>query len=513
MNKKIYPNLNPKLKLILKQRAEGKKIVLCHGAFDLVHPGHLDHLEKAKSLGDILIITLTGDNFIKKNLHSPYFKENVRLKFMSQMKIADYVFIINSKDAIPAIKLFKPKYYCKGKEYKNSDDIGNLNKEIRALKEFGGKIKFIGNNIQSSSKFISKEFFAINDATIRANLSKINVNEIKNIFKKISKLKLLLLGETIIDKYQFVKTKGISPKSNTLSCITEDQFTMPGGALASYKFLSSFVKDINFVSIINKELLKDKRIKKLINKNANIISSTQYNKIVKKRVVEKESNKKVKKLLTINNFEDKTLTSRDEKNIINKLKNYLPKSDIVIAQDFGHNFFSKKIRNLIEKNSKFLSINVQTNSLNYGFNIINRKFNKADMFTLDEKELELFSSKNKLNYTLELRNLFKHLKSKHCFLTCGGKFSLAINNRKIFKIQNLNENAIDTVGAGDIFHCMSSILSKLTDNLFLNLLISQISGALAVNILGNSEFPKLKEIFKTVMYYKNSLRLKNDKSF
>ena len=65
MKYKIFPDLKSKLEIISEKRKKGKKIVLCHGAFDLVHPGHLDHLEKAKSLGDILIVTITGDNFIK----------------------------------------------------------------------------------------------------------------------------------------------------------------------------------------------------------------------------------------------------------------------------------------------------------------------------------------------------------------------------------------------------------------------------------------------------------------
>ncbi len=506
MSKKIFPDLESKLKIISEKRKKGKRIVLCHGAFDLVHPGHLDHLKKAKSLGDILIVTITGDNFMKKNLHSPYFNENVRLKYLDQIKIIDYAFKVNSYDATLAIKTFKPHFYCKGKEYKDSDSLGNLEKEKKVLKSVGGKIKFLGNNIHSSSKLISEELFAINDNTIRSNLSKINFNEIEDLFKKFEKLKVLIVGETIIDKYLFVSTKGISPKSNTLSCTVNEEHTMPGGALASYNFLSSFIKDVKLISIVNNNLLHDKKIKKLFTNNSKPVISKYYNKIVKKRVVEKEVDKRIKKIITINDFENKPLSTNDEKEIIKKLNIALPKSDIVIVQDFGHNLFSNKIRNLIQNKSNFLSINVQTNSLNYGFNIIDKKYSKVNMFTLDEKELELFASKRNLNHSSELKKLFNILKSENCFLTCGGKFSLALDKRNSYKIPTLNNNAIDSVGAGDIFHCMSSILSKTTKNLFLKLLISQISGALAVNILGNSGYPKINEILKTVKYYKDSLR-------
>ena len=195
---------------------------------------------------------------MKKNLHSPYFNENVGLKYLEQIKIIDYAFKINCYDATLAIKTFKPDFYCKGKEYKDSDSLGNLEKEKKVLKSVGGKIKFLGNNIQSSSKLISEELFAIKDDTIRSNLSKINFNEIESLFKKLEKLKVLIVGETIIDKYLFVSTKGISPKSNTLSCTVGEEHTMPGGALASYNFLSSFIKDVKLISIINNDLIGEK---------------------------------------------------------------------------------------------------------------------------------------------------------------------------------------------------------------------------------------------------------------
>ena len=89
------------------------------------------------------------------------------------------------------------------------------------------------------------------------------------------------------------------------------------------------------------------------------------------------------------------------------------------------------------------------------------------MFTLDEKELELSVSKRNLNHSLELKKLFNTLKSENCFLTCGGKFSLALDKNS-YKIPTLNNNAIDSVGAGDIFHCMSSILSKTKKIYFSN---------------------------------------------
>ena len=111
-----------KQKILIKKRdAEGlkrlkkkeKKIVLCHGAFDLVHPGHLNHFEEAKKFGDILVVTITADNFIKKSIHNPYFTQDIRYNFLKNIKIIDYVFIVNDSSAIPVLEKIKPHYYCK----------------------------------------------------------------------------------------------------------------------------------------------------------------------------------------------------------------------------------------------------------------------------------------------------------------------------------------------------------------------------------------------------------------
>ena len=223
-----------------------KKIVLCHGAFDLIHPGHIDHLEKAKKLGDILVVTLTADKFLKKHLHSPIYKENERLNFLKKIKIIDYVFIINSETAIPVLEILKPNFYCKGKEYLTSDQIGNLNIEKKAARRNNCKIVYLGSNIKSSTNLIAQNFFDITDNNLKKNLKKNKDFKINDLIKKIKKLNVLVIGETIFDKYTHVELKGISPKSNILSYIKKNEMIMPGGALASYFFIKSFIKKTNF---------------------------------------------------------------------------------------------------------------------------------------------------------------------------------------------------------------------------------------------------------------------------
>jgi len=130
--------------IIRKHQSSGKKVVLCHGVFDLVHFGHISHFLTAKKHGDVLVVSITDDRYVNKGPGRPVFNSNVRAQYLSNIQCVDYVVINNSKTATNVIKSLKPKFYCKGKDYKNfEDDItGEIKNELKALKKIKGNIFF-----------------------------------------------------------------------------------------------------------------------------------------------------------------------------------------------------------------------------------------------------------------------------------------------------------------------------------------------------------------------------------
>ncbi|MBT6278096.1 MAG: adenylyltransferase/cytidyltransferase family protein, partial [Chromatiales bacterium] len=76
-----------------------KSVIMCHGTFDLVHPGHIRHLVYAKSKADILIASLTSDEHIKKANYRPYVPEDLRAMNLAALEVVDYVIV--DKDDIP----------------------------------------------------------------------------------------------------------------------------------------------------------------------------------------------------------------------------------------------------------------------------------------------------------------------------------------------------------------------------------------------------------------------------
>ena len=149
------------LKLIsIKLKKQKKKIILVHGVFDVVHFGHISHFQEAKSHGDILVVSITPDRFVKKGFNKPYFNELQRAHFLSSLEIIDYVIINDNKSSISVINELKPSIYCKGPDYskKSGDIAGNLGAEKNAVEKFGGRLIFTKGKLYSSTKILNNNF-------------------------------------------------------------------------------------------------------------------------------------------------------------------------------------------------------------------------------------------------------------------------------------------------------------------------------------------------------------------
>ena len=123
-------------------RDSGKKVVLCHGIFDLIHAGHIRYLKSALSEGDVLFVTITADEFVNKGPGRPVFSQELRAENLGHLNFVDYVAVNQAPTAVNVISELKPHAYAKGNDYKNLDDdiTGNIHLEKQAVEEGGGKI-------------------------------------------------------------------------------------------------------------------------------------------------------------------------------------------------------------------------------------------------------------------------------------------------------------------------------------------------------------------------------------
>ena len=139
-------------------RREGRRVVLCHGCFDLLHIGHIRHFAEARTLGDVLVVTITPDRFVQKGPGRPAFPAELRAEAVAALSAVDRVAINRWPTAVETLKTLRPNVFCKGWEFhaEGSDPTGKIELERNAAEELGVEIRFTDDLIFSSSELLRR---------------------------------------------------------------------------------------------------------------------------------------------------------------------------------------------------------------------------------------------------------------------------------------------------------------------------------------------------------------------
>ncbi|MCX5713847.1 MAG: adenylyltransferase/cytidyltransferase family protein [Candidatus Omnitrophica bacterium] len=147
------------MKTVDRLKKEGKKIVHCHGCFDLMHPGHIKYFQAAKKMGDKLVVTVTPDVYVAKGPGRPAFNQTLRAESIAALECVDYVAINKWPTAEKTIRLLRPHIYVKGQEFERlKDKTGKIQKEYEVIREIGSELKFTHEIVFSSTRLLNKHF-------------------------------------------------------------------------------------------------------------------------------------------------------------------------------------------------------------------------------------------------------------------------------------------------------------------------------------------------------------------
>jgi len=484
----------------IKNKNKNKNVALCHGVFDLVHPGHLRHFGYAKSKADILVVSITDDKFVNKDNYRPYVPAYLRAINVAAYEIIDYVIIDNNKEPLDLINKIKPDFFVKGYDYSNRDNPKTL-KELQIIKKYGGEMIFSpGDVVFSSSKFINqkKPDLSIDKLKLILEIEKININKLKRTLDDFKNIKVHIIGDTIVDIYQDTVLIGGQTKTPTLSLAIADQTTYLGGAGVVAKHLKEAGAKVVFTTIVGKDKYA-KFVKNELKKNkitSNLIEDKTRPTTIKKVILNKSH--RLLKLDTVDNspINDEILIKIS--NIIKKTK-----TDIVIFSDFRHGIFSRKtIPNLKKSIPKKTFTVADTQVASRWGNIL--EFKNFDLITPNEKEAR-FSLFDQDSHVKNLAtDIFKVSKCKNLILKLGERGIISSKAKNLSKKENFyvldsfTKDPADPVGAGDALLAYSALALYSSKSLAVSSIIGSISAALECEINGNLPI-KNEEIFSKLL--------------
>ncbi|EKD75405.1 MAG: hypothetical protein ACD_44C00140G0004 [uncultured bacterium] len=475
-----------------RQKSLGKKIIHVHGVFDLLHIGHIRHFDQAKQKGDILVVSITKDKYVNKGPHRPCFNEQLRAEAIAALHCTDYVVINRWPTAVETIKLIKPHLYVKGDEYQDpkNDLTAKILDEIEAVRSVGGDIDFT-NDITFSSSALLNQFFSPFSDEVITYLNKLkkqySSNKILGYLENAKEMEVLVIGEAIIDIYHFSDVIGKSGKEPIL--VTKHKYVEHylGGALAVANHLADFCKHVTCLTYLGEKKEYEEFIRQDLKKNVELIPVYKKDSptIVKRRYMDEYLKQKLFEVYEIN---DDFLDAIQTQELVSKLDVLLKENDLVIAADYGHGLLDTHTIQKLCDESKFLSVNTQSNAGNYGFNCIS-KYPKANYVCIANRELQLTYHQRHFSVFEQLTNFSKDF-NYDCITITSGKKGLYVykQERRIHEAPAFNFNVVDRVGSGDAVLAITSLCAAQDAPSEIIGFIGNVVGAEAVGIMGNKNF-------------------------
>jgi rfaE bifunctional protein nucleotidyltransferase chain/domain len=506
----------------------GKTIVHCHGCFDLLHIGHIKHLQAARTMGDALVVTVTPDKYVHKGVGRPAFTEDLRAESLAALECVDFVAIDVGPTAVEAIRTLRPDYYVKGQEFENLPRPPvRLRAEIDAVRQVGGQIRFTHEAVFSSTALLNQHDARKREgvgapteerpmgegvvdppvspgdarSTVGLNQSAAALSEDARRFLEgfrtrhpvddvlaglasLRALRALVIGEAIIDEYAYCLPLGKSPKEAIVTTKQVRCERQAGGALACANHVASFCGDVHLVTCLGGEDSQEQFVRDHLRPDVapRFFVRPDAPTITKRRYMWEPS---LVKLFEVVLMEDAPLPATLEDELLRYLDGALPGYDVVIVADYGHGFLSQRAAAVLGARARFLAVNTQANAANLGFNLITR-YPRVDYACIDEPELRL-ATRDRCSSVGVLSDTVRGLLGCSAVSVTRGAHGALVSGPDGLQwgVPAFSSEVVDPMGAGDAFLSVTSPCVAAGMPMDVVGFVGSLAGALAVRIVGN----------------------------
>ena len=354
-------------------------------------------------------------------------------------------------------------------------------------------MRYIGSVVFSSTRLLNRHFDLV-PAAIKEfcqHLAKdFSPAKFREAVDDFAKLRVLVIGDIIFDRYSYVKVQGLTSKNRIISGRYLNEETQAGGSLAVFRHIQKFTPQVNLIGLVGTEPWADTTLGEFLPKAHDLVlREPDFTTIIKQRVCEPPAEgKEVSKLFAVNYIDGEPPEHAVRERVLRAVEQRLRECDLVVVADFGHGLMGEEVRRLVEAKAPFFALNCQTNSNNHGFNIINHQYRRADCFSLDEQELLLAVARRHISHPQELENLRARFSASYAWLTRGAIETIGLREGSpACALMPLETRIVDTVGAGDAFFSVAALAAKCGLPNALATFLGQLAGAQAVRIVGNTE--------------------------
>jgi rfaE bifunctional protein nucleotidyltransferase chain/domain len=476
-------------KRVAALKAAGKTVVLCHGVFDLLHYGHILHFEEARGQGNALVVTITPDIFVNKGPNRPAFTESYRAQMLAALEMVDYVAINRWPTAVEMLGTVQPDVYAKGPDYKNheGDFTGKIAEEEAAVRNAGGRIYYTEDISFSSSTLLNRHLSSysteVNEYLIGMR-ERYTPADIQAALDRLRSMRVLVIGEAIIDEYVYVDQMGKSSKEPVLAMRYASEERFAGGTLAIANHMAAFIDDVSLVTFLGTTDSREDFVRERL--APNVKPTFFYKKdsptIIKRRYVESYL---LSKLFEVYIFNDEFLEDDDCAPFVSLLTEQTSQFDLVVVADFGHGVMRQDAIDTVQREAKFLAVNTQQNAANIGYHTISR-YSRADFVCTNEGELRSDSRARRGDIEPLIMSLANQLHTKNTLVTQGKRGAVFYRRGEGWsRGPAFARTVTDRVGTGDAVLSWTAPMAAAGLPGDMIAFVANVIGAQAAQIVGN----------------------------
>ena len=470
-----------------------EKTVFVAGNFNVLHPGHLRLLRFASECGEKLIVGVFSDRISE----GAYVPEELRLEGVKSNSWVNKVILIDDS-VTEIIDKIRPDIVVKGKEHQNK-----FNPEEKILQSYGAKLLFgSGETTFSSLDILHKEFSqsTLKDITLPfeyMSRHSIDVNNLKGLIKGFSSLKVLVIGDLIIDEYITCEALGMSQEDPTVVVTPLDTTRFIGGAGIVAQHASGLGAQVEFVSVSGSDeaLEYAQNAFKKSGVNAHLIVDESRPTTIKQKF-----RSKGKSLLRVNHLHQDAINSSLQDKIIKIIDSVIEDVDLLVFSDFNYGCLPQllvdKLIKLANAHNVMLAADSQSSSQ---IGDISR-FRGVNLITPTEREARISSRNHEDGLVVLVQQLKKLSSTDNIFLKMGEEgmfiYSGDTNGNELTdSISALNTSPRDVAGAGDSLLISGALTMTAGGSIWEAALIGSLAAAIQIGRVGNMSL-KSKELLK-----------------
>jgi rfaE bifunctional protein kinase chain/domain/rfaE bifunctional protein nucleotidyltransferase chain/domain len=468
-------------------RPRNKTVIMCHGVFDIVHPGHLRHLMYAKEKADILVASLTADAHITKADHRPYVPQGLRAQNLAALEMVDYVIIDTNPTPIETIRCLQPDYFAKGYEYFAEGIPPRTMEEMAALEAYGGEIVFTpGDIVYSSSKLIELQAprIAVDKLLSLMESEGVDFGDLSKAVTNFAGIKVHVVGDTIVDGYSDCTLLGPAAKYPAFSVRLERTERFAGGAAIVARHLRRAGAEVSFSTILGEDPLKEFVLNEL--HEAGVVCFPVIDR-TRPTTYKERFTTDGHKLLQVDRVDNRPISDKALRVIGDTVRT--SGADIYIMSDFRHGIFNResipRIVGLITTGA--LKVADSQVSNRWG-NIL--EFTELDLITPNEREARFaLGDQDTIVRPLALK-LYREAKCRNLILKLGERGTLTYRRagdepRDFFALESFADRVTDPIGAGDALLAYAALALSSTGNIVIASMLGSLAAAVACERQGN----------------------------